>query len=556
MQFWEAKVAECNKNVGRALNLYKDALTRLNPRSDASLAIHAAERVLQIHRSSGDREAAANAYIDLMTALSARTPDAQAVVGETPLEFRLKHINYALWAARHRAMVADYLGAKNYIHEAFDLIAKTYVQFNDLSKASRQKLMVFKAEAYHALAFRIAVEQQDYEGALAQVRLAQQITDLDKEWTERFSWFSGLYLYLTGNREQAILAWEAMLRADPDEDLKPQLLFWLARLHALQKRGDLAARYLNTLMDRYPLNFYAVVAPALTGLAAPTLWQERFGTIAGLKMGLRRNGLSAKVLRREAEISRLTTRAEILAGADAGEWARLAVTELHASLRKTATIAQAPDAYVALSRMFYRVSDYNQAMTLTTQLAQAHADFWDRYPEQLLVYYARPFSDVFERKALESYLDRDWLYAVSRQESGFRPEVESPAGARGLMQLILPTAQRYAAELGINSPDLAKRLYEPETNISLGAAYLRTLTRLYKGQEAAIFGAYNAGEYIMDTWIKRRAHPDPMTWIELVPFGETKGYIRSVWRNLVVYKHLGSAQPRFVRAGTEDFRRF
>jgi soluble lytic murein transglycosylase-like protein len=74
----------------------------------------------------------------------------------------------------------------------------------------------------------------------------------------------------------------------------------------------------------------------------------------------------------------------------------------------------------------------------------------------------------------------------------------------------------------------------------MGSRYLKRLSLEYKGFPPAVYGAYNAGEPAVDIWLKRRAHSDPLTFVELVPFGETKSYIRNVWRNVMVYSFLGA----------------
>src|SRR5690606_6782990 len=128
--------------------------------------------------------------------------------------------------------------------------------------------------------------------------------------------------------------------------------------------------------------------------------------------------------------------------------------------------------------------------------------------------------------------------AISRQESGFTPDVKSHADALGLMQMILPTARRFANEAGIATDDLAQKLLQPETNVLIGSRFLSFLHRKFEGFQPAVFGAYNAGEEAMGFWLKSRHQTDPLLFVELIPFGETNGYVKNVWRNLYVYRYL------------------
>ena len=70
--------------------------------------------------------------------------------------------------------------------------------------------------------------------------------------------------------------------------------------------------------------------------------------------------------------------------------------------------------------------------------------------------------------------------------------------------------------------DSSLALKRPEFNLHIGGAYLKELSLRYKGFQPAVFGAYNAGEFAMDAWLARRSDPDPLIWIEKVPFGEIK----------------------------------
>ena len=122
------------------------------------------------------------------------------------------------------------------------------------------------------------------------------------------------------------------------------------------------------------------------------------------------------------------------------------------------------------------------------------------------------------------------------------------------MQLMPYTAKKYtnAARL---PPEAAaeNNLIKPYTNIALGAQVLADLTKHYGGFNPAIYAAYNAGESAVDGWLARRRHTDPLMWVELVPYSETKSYIKNVWRNYYVYSFLAQTQKPLADAGaTKD----
>lgn len=130
--------------------------------------------------------------------------------------------------------------------------------------------------------------------------------------------------------------------------------------------------------------------------------------------------------------------------------------------------------------------------------------------------------------------------AIARRESEFDPAVVSPAGARGLMQLMPRTGKAMAEKRG--EPFSERRLTaDPAFNARLGTTYLAELIDDFGPNLPLVAGGYNAGPGRSYTWIKRYGDPrssdvDVVDWIEHVPFRETRNYIMRVTESYVVYK--------------------
>ena len=131
------------------------------------------------------------------------------------------------------------------------------------------------------------------------------------------------------------------------------------------------------------------------------------------------------------------------------------------------------------------------------------------------------------------------VLALMRQESSFDEQIVSPAGARGLMQLMPATAIAVARKLG-DTPELAALTSSPDTNMRLGTAYLRSLQDQFGALPLAL-AAYNAGPRRVQDWVT--ANGDPRTgdismidWIELIPFNETRNYVQRVLENVAIYR--------------------
>ena len=163
---------------------------------------------------------------------------------------------------------------------------------------------------------------------------------------------------------------------------------------------------------------------------------------------------------------------------------------------------------------------------------------WQIQPEQLLIYYPRPYLDIYTRAACHSNLEAALLLAVSRQESAFNTNARGGAQEFGLMQLLPSTALKVAEDNDITIADPAIELLTPTMNIKLGALYLRSIMSRYSNNPTTAIAAYNAGEEAADAWTQRRAHSDPLVWIELIAFGTTRTYVKRVQRNLQVYRYL------------------
>ena len=143
----------------------------------------------------------------------------------------------------------------------------------------------------------------------------------------------------------------------------------------------------------------------------------------------------------------------------------------------------------------------------------------------------------------------DLVKAIARRESEFDPAVVSPADARGLMQVLPGTGQMMARKLGVpfQASDLTGN---PGLNARLGAAYLSELRDEFGPSLALVAAGYNAGPGRPRQWIPRLGDPrdasvDFVTWVESVPFSETRNYIMRVAESLVIYRSrlAGSPQP-------------
>ncbi|MDX1562523.1 MAG: lytic transglycosylase domain-containing protein, partial [Gammaproteobacteria bacterium] len=190
-----------------------------------------------------------------------------------------------------------------------------------------------------------------------------------------------------------------------------------------------------------------------------------------------------------------------------------------------------------------RLGWYDLAVTTATEL-EIFFDYALLYPT--------PYAELVEAAAREFDLEPAMLYAIMRQESLFRTDVQSSAGARGLMQLQPGTAEAVLRRLGEPVPRTLD-LLDPATNIRLGAAEFARLLERYDDHAVPALAAYNAGPTPVDRWLPDQPVEGDI-WLENVPYNETRDYVRRVLWHSVVYEWLERGRGVDVDHWLDDVR--
>ncbi|MGY1410643.1 transglycosylase SLT domain-containing protein [Luteimonas sp. A611] len=189
---------------------------------------------------------------------------------------------------------------------------------------------------------------------------------------------------------------------------------------------------------------------------------------------------------------------------------------------------------------------------IAVEVAQEHGWFdravfnLGKTPDETRLYTLRfpiHHADIIQREARKNGLDPAWVAAEIRAESTFNPNARSPADARGLMQVLPSTGAAVARRLGMPWNG-AQGLYDPETNIAIGTAYLREKEAMY-GKPYVAIAAYNAGPTPTSRWLSQRPQMDPDLWIETISYRETREYVARILAFSVLYdwRMFGAATP-------------
>lgn len=150
--------------------------------------------------------------------------------------------------------------------------------------------------------------------------------------------------------------------------------------------------------------------------------------------------------------------------------------------------------------------------------------------------FPRAYLNEVRKYSSQFGIQEEVVWAIMRAESQFKPDVLSPVGAKGLMQIMTETGRQVSRILADETPFHPMSLLNPENNIRLGARYLARLAQRYNNSLPLLAAAYNAGPHRVDGWLANAGHLDMDEFIEHIPFLETRNYVKKVVRNYALYK--------------------
>ncbi|MGN6271414.1 MAG: lytic transglycosylase domain-containing protein [Sphingomonas sp.] len=333
--------------------------------------------------------------------------------------------------------------------------------------------------------------------------MATKSTGDPGDWGVHANWTIGLAAWRQHDCAGAASAFLTVASRATDIDLRAAGLYWASRANMMCDRPDLIQSELNSAAQ-YKETFYGLLARQALGLAPPPPPASSGGN-------------EWQQLVRLPNIQVAAALVEIGEPELAGE-----------VIRHQAAIGQPRD-YPALTRLS---ADLNLP---ETQLWLAHNGPVGAEPSVTARYPAPDWTPDGGWR-----VDKALVYAHTLQESRFRRDVVSPAGAYGLMQ-IRPAA---ATDIARNKGE-ADRTYDrtaltrPSTNIEIGQSYLEQLRDqpATQGLLPKVIAAYNAGPVPVAAWnADARDNADPLLYIESIPYWETRGYVVSVMRNYWMYE--------------------
>ncbi len=358
---------------------------------------------------------------------------------------------------------------------------------------------------------QMALEQGNKEKALRyyQAALGENITD--EKLRDDISWTLGLGHYLNLAWDAAAQIWQGLLQKTKNAVLKERLQLWLGQSYAQLGDQEAAENLWANLKDDDLHGFYGISA------------QHKLGeSFAPIKASLPKSSTpwpTLEWLKRTGEL----------------KFAHRYLGEKLKKIKSSKDLAQSLKLCIEIAwydkalGLFYSAGKYKRAI-LEDDLALA-------YPAP----YQAQIAPLAEKYGVPLAL----IYAVIRQESGLNRYAISAAHAYGLMQLTPETAQQVARKHHLKYKNF-NDLFDPQINAELGIAYLKDLLAIFKGHLIPAISSYNANMAAVKTWLKRKPE-DNFLFIEMIPYQETRQYVKAVLRNMVIYQQLlGEKEFKFA----------
>lgn len=311
----------------------------------------------------------------------------------------------------------------------------------------------------------------------------------------------------------------------------PFALFWGGRIHMSMGHQDKAIAMWSRVAQEFYSTFYGALGHFMVEkVTGKTMPLSAFGNVP----------FDEKKIEAELDAdARLTyRRAKALLDLGLKNDARCEMKELEGEETEYAKV-------LFRSMLQYVLGDWLDAVRTYANLPRSYRNTLPYGMERIL--FPRTYEDHVASYTRKLELDPDIVFAIIRQESVFNPRAKSPVGARGLMQLMPQTARMEAKSLRTDylAPDHRKSiarqakdersLEEAEFNISLGVHHVHRLLERYKSP-VFVLTAYNASPKATERWLRTIGTDDILSFIEQIPYRETKAYVKLVMRNYFYYK--------------------
>lgn len=441
-----------------------------------------------------------------------------------------------------------------------------YEKAHDLSPRSRDG----REALFHA-AF-LSYQFQDYDGAIRKFKDLVKMhprSGLARDAKWHLAWLHYLRSDFKGAIEKFREAREAnrLRRRYRSSYLEEKLLYWESMAQLRMNKTEDAEKGFLKIIQESPYSFYSLLSRARLEqfasdkggdkvgderLPAVAAWREFSGTVPSNhdeeeseeKLAESEEPTSEseaepseenvepeEIFKDSKSFARLQA-AQSLMSVGQEEWARWELYEIEKKTRSSKVRRRLIALYEELGahHRSARIAELYFGMERHRLGLKTAADLWQSM-------YPKAYSKVALKESSRHGIPKEWIWSIMRAESLFRPDVISPVGAKGLMQIMPYTGANLARLRGDDSFDV-QDLFVPEKNISLGSQYLARLGHMFSNSFAVVAASYNAGPHRVKGWLMNFGHLEVDEFIEHIPFVETRNYVKKVLSNQFYYQAL------------------
>lgn len=328
-------------------------------------------------------------------------------------------------------------------------------------------------------------------------------------------WRIGRIYYMSGNKEYARRYFSQAMK-HPVGTFTPNCIYWWGKLTEEKNKSEAAAIY-NYVIEKFDHTYYSYRADQKL---------KKLGYISPLDQ---------EVIKRSSPIEQeeLSEKAKLLLEAGLNEYAKHEAGTTSTNSYQT-----------SLGLILHRYGEYRTPISFSNKKIQGailkgEASTLPKSTWQLA--YPRGYWTYVQNASKKYGVDPYLVLAVIRQESMFNPKALSRSNARGLMQIISSTGKNIARAL--NFSHSYSKLYQPETNITMGTYYLSTLINRFGDNAAMALAGYNGGPSRVKKWTNEwyngnTKEADLDDFVINIPIKETRQYVEKVLGNYYQYKRI------------------
>jgi soluble lytic murein transglycosylase len=456
--------------------------------------------------------------------------------------------------------------------EALNWLGKSYSRLGLREEAveTYQKLVRKYPESEWAddalfLAGNVYRDANDMKTAIEYYRrLVQEYPDSSR--ADSAIWWQGWTYYSAGDYRKAVQTLQELVSSYPRSFLVNQALYWQGRAVEQISGREKALGYYRRVVSRGPYTYYGYRAQERLGngeLPVVTIADEP----PAEEDAPDDSDLAPEIGPEEDEREGPPVWTdEVVAALSAYPSYRKTLELMYLDLKKEAAaelwslqnlMPKRFGALLGLSKAFFELGDFHSSLIVVLRNFDRQLERpSSRLPDDLwLLAYPQGYWQSITASARRQGVDPYFVAAIIREESQFRTDALSPAGARGVMQVMPATGEWIARLAGLRDFDRAK-LFEADTNILVGTWYLAHLLKRFKGDVVLVSAAYNAGPEAVSGWVgKNGPAAEKDAFVERIPFMETRGYVKKVLRNYAEYRRIyGTAGLAIPAAGSSETR--